>query len=443
MSPLAQRLATLLIVVESLSSPDIGWAAESYTKIDRGDLNFGFAAAIKSYVVDSDRKVTRIEGVVKEFSLAGKGIDLETNRLVMDGGSIFILTKDFGRVRVTWDLLGMEEIWLTPSQKKQFEIFLAQAATSVSGERVLTHKSCVFALAFSPDGLTVATGTEDDDGRIKLWDSASGRLEARLPALKTVVALAFSPDGKALASGQSGEPSVRLWDTSKAMELTALSEGDFGNVFPSIQCVTYGPRASLLATEGPKNTVYIWDPMERRSVYALNGHPSKLTALAFRSDGTMLASASCGAGKTIYDPGVLKLWDLRTGKQLAELKGHTSYIAALAFTANGETLVSAGYTQSHKGEIHFWNVASGRQVRDFKGIVNNVDEVTLSLDGRTLATSGDGPAVRVWDVPQGTLLRELKCRTGRVTSMAFSPNSRLLATGSAEGTVRVWDLTNR
>ena len=58
----------------------------------------------------------------------------------------------------------------------------------------------VDAVAFSPDGKTLATGGWDD--LVRLWDVASGHLRATLNGPPNWVrCLAFSPDGKFLASG--------------------------------------------------------------------------------------------------------------------------------------------------------------------------------------------------------------------------------------------------
>ncbi len=265
-------------------------------------------------------------------------------------------------------------------------------------------------------------------------------MKGRLAAPKTVVALAFSPDGKTVASGQGGEAPVRIWDTAKAVEVAVLSKGEFGKVYPSIQCVIYGPRDSLLATKGPENVIYVWDPTERTLLHALRGHPRTLTALVFNADGTILASSSCGLGRTIYDPGVLKLWNLSTGEQLADLKGHMGYIDDLAFSADGGTLISVGYTRDHKGEVLFWDVANRQEKDRFKGILKGVTGMALSPDGRILATAGDDGIIHLWDISERTQLQELQSQTGRLKPEAFSPNGKMLATDSRDGTVRIWDL---
>jgi WD40 repeat protein len=371
-------------------------------------------------------------------------IDLETDSLLLENGNILVKTKKYGKIRVSWDALGWEEIWLTPSQKKQFYVFRNLPVPSTSGERGLVHKSFVYDVAFSRDGLTVATGGEVING-IKFWDSATGKLKGRIIPKKTVVGLSYNPDGKTLASGQSGEAPVRIWDIGKQIEIASFSEGDFGNVHPSIQCITYSPNGDLLAVKGPDDVIYIWDMIQRILLYTLIGHPSTLTALVFSPDGKILASSSCGPGQTIYDPGVIKLWDLTSGIQMYDLKGVTGYIDDLAFSPDGKTLISAGYTKYEKGEVLFWNIETGQLLGKLLGTPENVSSMILSADGCLLAFDGNDGMVRVWTISPTTYqsistLCELKCSVGSLKPEVFSPNGKMLATTSDDATVRIYDL---
>ena len=75
------------------------------------------------------------------------------------------------------------------------------------------HQAAVRCLGFSPDGSTLATGS--DDGLVKLWSAADGRLLATLKGhADSVRAVVFSPDGKLLASGGK-DLTVRVWDVAE------------------------------------------------------------------------------------------------------------------------------------------------------------------------------------------------------------------------------------
>ncbi|MGI2909791.1 WD40 repeat domain-containing protein, partial [Hassallia sp. VBCCA 56010] len=74
------------------------------------------------------------------------------------------------------------------------------------------HSNSVRSVAFSPDGKTLASGS--DDNTIKLWDVATGKLSQTLTGhSNSVRSVAFSPDGKTLASG-SDDNTIKLWDVA-------------------------------------------------------------------------------------------------------------------------------------------------------------------------------------------------------------------------------------
>jgi WD40 repeat protein len=86
----------------------------------------------------------------------------------------------------------------------------------------------IYAVAFSPDGNTVVTGSTDDTAR--LWDVATHR-QIGNPFITSnwVTALAFSPDGATLATG-SIDGTVRLWDLATDQQIGSTLDTGFGNV---------------------------------------------------------------------------------------------------------------------------------------------------------------------------------------------------------------------
>src|SRR6185503_16662776 len=97
---------------------------------------------------------------------------------------------------------------LTPASP----LAVAQNAPMARAELVLQtgHTGSVNALALSPDGRFLVSGSEDVT--LKIWDTATGNVLRTLSGHeKPVLAAAISPDGKLIASG-GADQTVRVWD---------------------------------------------------------------------------------------------------------------------------------------------------------------------------------------------------------------------------------------
>ncbi|PPK71149.1 WD40 repeat domain-containing protein [Actinokineospora auranticolor] len=289
----------------------------------------------------------------------------------------------------------------------------------------------VDSVAFARDSRTVVSGGVDG---VRVWDMPSPWVTGATNGVSnSMSAMAFSPDGRWLATGTVG-PVVRLWDVADrgrpAVELKGHTEEVCGIAF----------GGTLLATSGGDESVRLWDvsePTRPKALGPLLGHGSRVCALAFSPNGRVLAS-----GREH-----IQLWDVADPAHAVALGSpidvQRNYVNAVAFSPDGRLLVAGAKDST----IRVWDVADPARPAALGGpVVGHTDEVTdvaFSPDGRTLASSGKDRSIRFWDFtdpahprPRGAPQTN---HTGQVNSIAFSPDGRFLASGSTDMTVRLWN----
>jgi WD40 repeat protein len=230
--------------------------------------------------------------------------------------------------------------------------------------------------------------------------------------------LAFAPDGLHLASASEDDATVRVWDLQTSRQLAELTARH-------VRALAFAPAANtLLLASGPSDLV-LFDGATGKERVVLRGHQGRILAAAFAPDGkTVLAAAGDRA---------LHFWDVATGAHLRQLATRLEPVHSIALAGDTRTLASAGNDRT----VRLWNAADGKQLREFREHTFEVQAVALSPDGRRVA-SADPTTVIVWDASSGKELFQAPSRAGRPGALAFSPDGKLVAAGSGAA-VRLWD----
>lgn len=241
------------------------------------------------------------------------------------------------------------------------------------------HGAAVRGLAFSSDETMLAT--LGSDGRIALWDVATGKPRRRwntprpnedaklAAAVLPSMNLFFSGDGSTLGIVDSTGRTCRLWNSATGAEIAAiplnLTEDEVdppvGVPVPAKK-VALAKRAvpgafalshdgKLFASEQIKDhAIHVVTPGRKEPLWKLPGPQSRVTALAFSANGKTLASAA--------ENQTIRLWSLDDGKPARAFTGHRAAIVELTFSPKQDRLLSA----SADGSLRLWDVATGRSL---------------------------------------------------------------------------------
>jgi WD40 repeat protein len=282
------------------------------------------------------------------------------------------------------------------------------------------HRSSVTQAVFSRDGKTVASAS--DDGTVRVWDAITAKQVAELAGLQRWTRIAFRPDGRALAVAQRPGDEVHVWDLATQRQLPWLGGRKvFGYE------LAFAPDGRMLATSTGQAAIDLWD-VRRASVSRQLTTNKAVNCHVFSPDGRWLASGE--------DDGVVRLWDVRAGKEQKrfERKGRPGAVD-LAYSADGALLAVAG---GHG--IGLLEVASGRERWRHEDPRDWYDHLALSADGRLVAAGLRHGEVVVLAAATGKECRRLRGHRGTVLTVAFAPRGRKLVSAGEDTTLLLWDL---
>jgi WD40 repeat protein/DNA-binding SARP family transcriptional activator len=319
-----------------------------------------------------------------------------------------------------------------------------------TGAKLVTlvgHAGEVLAVAYSPDGRLVATGSAD--GTARLWNAVTGDPVHVLRAPRGgVFATRFSTDGTRLAT-LGADRAVRVWDVRTGRELRSFPRvhqrtdagvawGE-GVAFVGRDRIAVSPWARGSKPSPVVAEVFDISSGNRVAVVKDPAGATKIVDLDVSPNGTLLVAGSA-------DNGQLQLYRLPSGRQLDVVDAHGATVLDVEFSRDGRRVATGGVD----GLAKIWDVVSHGKLSEaltLRGHTNPVGSVSFDRTGTRLATWGQiSGEARVWDVSlagRGEVLTLPGPKTDWTgcCEIAFTPDGRrLVASSGREGEVRVWSV---
>lgn len=366
--------------------------------------------------------------------------DAQTGELVRDYGEV---TSEF-----------ITQVAFSPDGTRILVIAGSESASVYRTEtgRLLAelgeHTGLISEGAFSPDGLTVVTGSEDET--IILWDMSDARMGSvirRLNVGTAVSSVTFALDGRTVAySDTNGD--VHLWRGLPDLDdmlrwmyanrwLRPLTCGERSAYRLALQCAADGsqPTPTLNAvyiTPTPPNTLTPTPDLTQ-----ITGTPTPIPTDVPSPLSIVYGVRWIGDGErvaTTNDDGTVRVWDVATGQQRVMIEG-------LNINGAVNTYVSPDQMQllvyAFDDGAALFDVMTGEKILSLPHEAS-VEVARWSPDGTTIASGASDGSLTLWDAQTGQPIWRKVEHSNRVYWLEWSPDGTLIGTTSDDGTARIW-----
>ncbi len=311
---------------------------------------------------------------------------------------------------------------LTPTSTRNPNAITNESAQSL--ERIVQIEDVRFgrinAIAVSPDGLQVATGS--DDRMVRVFLLPTGDLLHELAWHDgAVTMLAYSPDGMTLVSG-SQDRTIQIWQPIDGERVTGFR---IASEPAQVAFDPIGDRfsyAGLFSALGETRSV-----ADGTALYQLEGHKTRLRSIAQSKNGVWIATGD-RLGKIV-------LHGAQSGQPAFSLEtGISADVQSLAFSPDSN-LLAVGLST---GQIQLWNVIQQHLINEWVAHSNGTRSLLFTIDGTVVISGGADAGLRLWDISSGERIVSYPEHNGAVNSLSMSAEGTLLASASDDSSAIIW-----
>ena len=313
--------------------------------------------------------------------------------------------------------------WLASGSAGDLTIKIWDVQTQQSVQTLSGHPASITSIAFRPsqdanDFNFVSVGRE---GIVKLWNLASGECETLVSDRSNARSVDFSADGHQMAIGYA-DGSVCL------QQLNHNTEQWFSSQVTSPECsVALSPTEPLLAVGYLDGTITLWHVEQGHRYLTLEGHQSQVFALSYSQNGAVLAS--CSADNTV------RIWDTQSGQCQKLIQGHTSRVSSVAIHPNGKSLVSS----SEDCTIRTWDTQTGQLLKVLMGHNDRIWSIALSPSGQSIVSGCDSKTLKIWDIKTGHCQVIPDAHRARVAAVDYGRQETIVASASYGYDIKIWN----
>lgn len=207
-----------------------------------------------------------------------------------------------------------------------------------------------------------------------------------------ITALAFSPDGKTVLTGSQAGVRVLSWPDLKPVRTVATK-------LSHVHDLTFAPDGKTLAIAGgspaERGTLELIRWPDEQLLHRLELHRDVIHSVAWSSDSTLLATASADR--------MVAVVDAQSGKTKSHLEGHSRAVLSVVFLPEDKQIVSAGVD----GTLRIWNIETGKVERELSQHTKSVTSLAVrpKTEPTMLASISDDRTVRFWQPMLGRMVR--------------------------------------